>query len=87
MNKQLDAYFSDDYAGLDAGRYEFYYGYEVVVNEDDENSDWCFIVKEEGNIIFTLSTTEINNLTKEIRQMYDPVSYLLAGIGLWILTQ
>ncbi len=75
---QVEQYFSDDYAGLESGRYSFYYGYEVT-----DGDEWCFIVKEKGNVVFKQTTSQIN---KSVNSDLDrPNDYLLAGIGIWLL--
>jgi hypothetical protein len=85
---QVNVGCSDDYATLKSGRYEFYYGYEVTLNgkvdDDDNDNEWCFQVKENGNVIMKLPTSEI------IKQIDDknldyPRDFLIAGIGIWLL--
>ena len=78
---QVEQYYSDDYAGLDAGNLKFYYGYEVV---DEKTSDWCFQVKKNGKEVYRLTETEIRE-SVDTRQLDSMQDYLLAGIGIWLL--
>lgn len=78
---QVEQYYSDDYAGLDAGNLRFYYGYEV---EDPETEDWCFQVKKDGKEIYRATRTEIEKAA-DARQLDDVKDYLMAGIGMWLL--
>lgn len=77
---QVKQYYSDDYAGLESGNLKFYYGYEVV----DENDNWCFQVRESGEVIFKISRPEIEKSLK-YSQLYTCNDYLIAGIGMWLL--
>ena len=78
---QVEQYYSDDYAGLDTGALQFYYGYEV---QDPETEDWCFRVKKNGQEIYRVTTTEIEK-SIDNRQLDMPQDYLVAGIGMWLL--
>lgn len=83
---QLDVFWSDDYAGLYSGKYQFYYGYEVTLNDEDDDSEWCFQVKENGREIYKTPQSEIDKITKNCSGNIDsPKDYLLAGIGIWLL--
>jgi hypothetical protein len=89
---QVEVYKSDDYAGLEAGKYEFYYGYEVteVTSTDDEgyeNESWCFQVKVKGKIVMTLTREYIEKNVKMENHLDSPEDYLNAGIGIWLLTK
>jgi hypothetical protein len=77
---QVEYAYSDDYAVLVSGNLNFYYGYEVT----DENDDWCFQVKKNGQEIFKISSDYI---IKNIdgRQLEYPKDFLTAGIGVWLL--
>lgn len=77
---QVEQYYSDDYAGLISGKYSFYYGYEEV----DDNDEWLFTVKENNNVIYQLSTTEIHKMCYN-NNLSSPTSYLMFGIGVWLL--
>lgn len=78
---QVEQYYSDDYAGLNAGKFSFYYGYEET---DVKNDSWCFVVKENGREIFRKSEIEIKK-NIDNRQLDDVRDYLIAGIGMWLL--
>ena len=76
---QVEQYYSNDYAGLDSGRFSFYYGYEV---EDPSTEEWCFQVKENNKEIFNITSSYIE---KQINNLNTPQDYLIAGIGIWLL--
>ena len=79
---QVEIYSSDDYAGMVSGKLSFYYGYE----EADEDDDWCFLAKENGQEKFRKTTKEIeDSLGKEGWNLRDPKDYLLAGIAIYLL--
>lgn len=79
---QVNIYHSNDYAGLDAGKFQFYYGYEAT---DPKNNDmWCFQVKENGQEVFNITRSEIEHNT-ENHQLDSAQDYLIAGIGIWLV--
>lgn len=80
---QVEQYYSDDYAGLESGKYQFYYGYEI---EDKETEEWCFQVKENGEEIYRIISSDIEKIL-DSRQLTMPQDYLVAGIGLWLLVK
>jgi len=80
---QVEQYYSDDYAGLESGKYQFYYGYEI---EDKETEEWCFQVKENGEEIYRIISSDIEK-NLDSRQLTMPQDYLVAGIGLWLLVK
>ncbi len=82
---QKEVYYSDDYAGIDAGNLKFYYGYEVVKKVDEEE-EWCFQVKKDGKEVFKATTTDIEKSVKEC-PFRDVRDYLLAGISMWLLSK
>ena len=77
---QVENYYSDDYAGLQSGCFNFYYGYEVTDPADEEM--WCFQVKKNGTEIFRVTRKEIENSFEQLNDVRD---YLIAGIGMWLL--
>lgn len=52
--KQPHWYSASDYAGLHAGRFSFYYGYEETTG-----GEWCFVAKRAGEEIFRATATEL----------------------------
>jgi hypothetical protein len=58
---QIEQYYSDDYAGLESGKYHFYYGYEKTIEDENGDDIWCFTVTENGNEIFRKTRNEIEN--------------------------
>ena len=68
---KVNVYGSDDYVGCSAGKYSFYYGYEVtkcpkhknedLCDESDcEKSEWCFTVDENGKEIVKWAESEFS---------------------------
>ena len=69
----IDAYTSDDYCGLRTKNLTFYYGYEVV----DENEEWCFEARDDRKSpLLTIPTSKLSP-----KQGEEPYYYLLMGIG------
>ena len=77
---QVEYYYSDDYAGMNSGKYKFYFGYESV----DENDEWCFTVNENGVETFKINESYIIKNTKHVH-LDRPTEFLTAGIGIWML--
>ena len=91
--KNVDTFINDDYAGLDAGDLEFYYGYEFVFCpkhgysecgscECDEDLEWCFVVRKKGKRIFMRRRSELTTEDYE-----EPIRCLMTGIGLYLADQ
>lgn len=78
--EKIDQYHSDDYAGMTAGKFHFYYGYE---DEDPETEEWRFSVEEDGKEIFLATTSQIEEKC-DTTQLRMPQDYLTAGIGMWL---
>lgn len=83
----IDVYASDDYCGLEAGKYKFYYGYEETVcpkhgkkdcsNQwDCEKAEWAFTAEVDGKEVLRLPQSQIYPEKGE-----EPLWYLVAGIG------
>lgn len=82
----MDVYTSDDYCGLEAGRYQFYYGYEEVwcvdhgpacpEGYDCEKSEWAFTAQIDGKEVMRLPKSKLHPEKGEV-----PFWYLVAGIG------
>ena len=89
-----DISINDDYAGvwLNDNTY-LYYGYEYlwnvlldkpyIYNEDTEDNDteWCFVVKKDGKIIHQVRAAILSDSTSDY---YKPDRMLLKGIAWWI---
>lgn len=69
----MDVYSASDYAGLYAGPYHFYYGYEFDRNEDGEF--WGFRVTKDGKELFAMPYEYDER---------DTARTLLECIGIWI---
>jgi len=66
-------YIASDYSGLSAGEYDFYFGYEEVI--DDE---WAFVVKKKGQEVWRTKQSELG-----IGNGRPMEEYLLQGIGMY----
>lgn len=78
MNKP-DFYCSSDYAGLTTRVASFYYGYEVL--SDDEDAEWCFEA-----IITGKQTIKIPFSKLGCKDQFDVVACLMMGIG-WVMAK
>lgn len=77
-NEGIDVYTSDDYCGLRAGPYVFYYGYEVTEG-DDEDAEWCFQATVGNKIVMTIPRSKLWPSDRE-----EPFFHLLTGIGMFL---
>lgn len=87
-------YKSSDYAGMDVGKFHFYYGYEERVCKrphrpaDEGDCDHCedaFVVKNGKREVMRLGTSKIEKAFPDTFSGSEPCeAYLLAGIGLWL---
>lgn len=69
---------NDDYACLETEKYEFYYGYEHVIN-----GEWAFYaINKETGIKVSYTTDKLEE--KAIDEIRNITQYLLIGIGLFI---
>lgn len=74
-----DFYSASDYAGLTTRAGSFYYGYEVL--SDDEDAEWCFEA-----IITGKQTIKIPFSKLGCKDQFDVVVCLMIGIG-WVLAR
>jgi len=88
---KIETFINDDYAALDVGDLEFYYGYESTYCskhghgsengcEDCDDLEWCFVVFKKGKLIFKKRQSQL-----PVAANSDPVVFLLAGIGSYLL--
>lgn len=84
MNNTLRLYETGDYAGLEAGGYKFYYGYEYDRTPDDIESIWGFRASKDDRVIFEIPYEEMlkHPDCPDINECGD---CLLFGIGLMFL--
>lgn len=76
--KDRHFYHASDYAGLTAGAYHFYFGYEETVGEGDDE-ERCFVAKKGGVEIFRATATDLGWTGG------DPTEWgLMEGIALYI---
>jgi hypothetical protein len=75
---------SNDYAVLRAGNLTYYYGYEVTADEDGD--EWCFEVKQDEHRIALFPRSQIA-AAAGLCTWEAPERYLLAGIGLLLLSE
>lgn len=84
LNK-TDVYYSDDYAGMNAGKYSFYFGYEQTYCPEHSNKncedngcelrEWCFTADMEGREVMRIPASKLWFEHKDV------LEYLLLGIG------
>lgn len=77
---EVDHYYSDDYAGMSCGKFDFYYGYE---DEDPDTEEWRFSVTKGDEVLFLATTSQIEEACSTM-QLRMPQDYLVSGIGMWI---
>jgi hypothetical protein len=81
---QVEYFYSNDYAGFESGKFTYYYGYEETDPKDEDM--WCFVVKENGKIIFKLTEKEIEEkLGKSNSRLEGVRDFLLGGIAIYEL--
>ena len=89
-NTKTDVYCSDDYAGLEAGKYSFYFGYEMTIcpvkshKEDCEDNgcekrEWCFVASINKKEVMRIPASKLYPKKQE-----EPMFFLLAGIGIFL---
>lgn len=64
---------ASDYAGMEAGAFDFYYGYEYGKNENGEV--WGFRAKKNGKVIFEYPVDQ---------GRFEVAEQLLEGIGKYL---
>jgi hypothetical protein len=74
-------YIAGDNAGLDAGKYQFYFGYEETVcndhsPEDCENCEWAFVAKLYRRELMRIPQSKLG-----VPDGADMSEYLLAGLA------
>jgi hypothetical protein len=74
--KQPHLYSGSDFAGLETGKYSFYYGKDEI---DSITEEFCFVAKVNGVEKMRLRNSQLDYLG----EMSGPKSYLLAGIALY----
>lgn len=79
-------YTASDYAGLEAGAHEFYFGYEWGRSEDGEEEVWGFRYKRGGKEMTSLSYEAMAQLVK-CPEQWDTQACLLLGIGMVLAAQ
>jgi len=89
MKTKTQVYYSDDYAGCDAERHSFYFGYEKTFcklhgkDEDCECEDKedCFVAIVDNKEVLRLTRTELEKLTSYASpELSEPPQYLLIGV-------
>lgn len=66
---------ASDYAILQAGAFEFYYGYE-----QEENGEWAFVAKKGNRELMRLGWSQL----KSGEEQFSVEQNLLAGLGIFI---
>jgi hypothetical protein len=78
-------YYSDDYAGIYTGELDFYYGYENATTNNLGDTVWYFTVKKNGEVLFSMTSSEIEHLDGcNVSKGSDVRDYLLAGIATYL---
>ncbi len=82
---KVNTYWASDYAGLEAGDYSFYYGYEETFCPKHKNKncedygcelrEWCFVAKIKDKEVMRIPSSKLWFEYKE------PMEMLLLGIG------
>lgn len=67
-------YFASDYAGMKAGDFSFYFGYEELVNDE-----WAFVAKHTGIEVMRVPQSKLGKVFP-----CEPHEYLLCGIAMFI---
>lgn len=67
---------SSTYASAKAGKYNFYYGFEIT---DPVTQDWCFVVRKSDKEIFRVTNEVLLNYCSEP----TPLGMLVAGLALY----
>ena len=89
--QHLDVYRSDDYAGLECGKYKFYFGYEetwcpVKSHKEDcedngcDKREWCFTASINSKEVMKVPVSKLYPPEKQ----EEPMFLLLSGIGLFL---
>jgi hypothetical protein len=94
-SSKIDVFCSDDYAGLDSGKYHFYFGYEETYcpvkshktedncyEKDCDKREDCFVVSVDNKEVLRVPRSKLYPKEGE-----EPMFYLLAGIGLFLKKQ
>jgi len=78
---------SDDYAVLEFDDLQFYYGYETLDDEENDDDDWHFYAIKDGNREFPQLKLSENELKKYNSNIDDVQQGLATGIALYIRMQ
>ena len=91
----MEIYRSDDYAGIEIGKYHFYAGYEykniagIPEENDDESMGWGFVVTnnkkgKKKKVIMLLTDKELIEHNKDLYMRGDVVDFLMTGIAVFM---
>ena len=75
---------SDDYAILEFDNLQFYYGYETLDDEENDDDDWHFYAIKDRNRKFPQLKLSENELKKYNSDIDDVQQGLATGIALYI---
>lgn len=80
----MDVYTSDDYCGLESGKYKFYFGYEETFCEEHgtescDDSEWAFTAQVDDKEVMRIPKSKLHPTKDEV-----PFWYLVAGIGMFL---
>ena len=89
MKKNIEVYYSDDYAGCTNGKHQFYFGYEHTFCNlhgkdydcECESREDCFVASVDDKEVLRLTRPEIDELVEYASpELSEPPQYLMAGI-------
>lgn len=79
----INQYFSDDYAGLEFGKFKFYYGYEYGRDIHDDEVWGFYLQNEKKERLFQITKDEMENI-KNCPKNDGCQSMLVFGIGIYL---
>lgn len=83
---QVDAWSASDYAGLSAGPWSFYYGYEWGYDNPgtgERGERWGFTARHATRgLVLSMPFEDLERYAKCKLDRLDPVAGLLVGVGL-----
>lgn len=92
----IRAYRASDYAGLEFGKYKFYFGYEetvcpkhkrnytACVDNECDKGEWAFVVTRNNKELMCIPESKLKKLSDE--DIEEPEDGLLIGIAHYLST-
>lgn len=94
MEKPINYYRAGDYAGLEFGKYKFYFGYEETIcpkhgreygaceEAECARGEWAFVVRKDEKELMCIPESKLKKLTDE--EIDEPEQGLVVGIGYYL---